>query len=88
MTVKFGPAGLGGIKKAISNLEIYHELGLRACEIAFTYSIYIKEKEDAVKIKKAAKKYKIKLSIHAPYWINLNSDDKEKVKKSKEKIFW
>ena len=86
MTVKFGPAGLGGIKKAISNLEIYHELGLRACEIAFTYSIYIKEKEDAVKIKKAAKKYKIKLSIHAPYWINLNSHDKEKVKKSKERI--
>ena len=86
MTVKFGPAGLGGVKEAVENLKRYSELGLKACEIAFTYSIYIKEKEDAVKIKKAAKKYKIKLSIHAPYWINLNSDDKEKVKKSKERI--
>jgi deoxyribonuclease-4 len=86
MTVKFGPAGLGGVKEAISNLEIYSKLGLRACEIAFTYSIYIKEKQDAIKIGKAAKKYGIKLSIHAPYWINLNSEDKEKVRKSRERI--
>ena len=86
MTVKFGPAGLGGVKEAVENLKRYSELGLKACEIAFTYSIYIKEKEDAVKIRKAAKKYRIKLSVHAPYWINLNSDDKEKVKKSRERI--
>ena len=86
MTVKFGPAGLGGVKGAVENLKRYSELGLKACEIAFTYSIYIKKKEDAVKIGKAAKKYGIKLSAHAPYWINLNSDDKEKVKKSKERI--
>jgi len=86
MSIKFGPAGLRGVKEAISNLELYHKLGLRACEIAFTYSIYIKEKEDAVKIGKAAKKLGIMLSIHAPYWINLNSEDKEKLRKSKERI--
>jgi deoxyribonuclease-4 len=86
MPVKFGPAGIGGVKEAISNLEIYHKLGLKACEIAFTYSIYIKEKEDAVKIGRAAKKFGIILSIHAPYWLNLNSEDKEKVRKSRERI--
>jgi len=86
MTIKFGPAGLGGVKDAISNLEMYHELGLKACEIAFTYGIYIKKKEDALKIGKAAKKLGIKLSIHAPYWINLNSKDKGKIEKSKERI--
>ena len=86
MTVKFGPAGLGGVKEAISNLEIYSKLGLRACEIAFTYSIYIKKKQDALKIGKAAKKYGIQLSIHAPYWLNLNSEDKKKVRKSRERI--
>jgi deoxyribonuclease-4 len=86
MTVKFGPAGLGGVKEAVENLKRYSELGLKACEIAFTYSIYIKKKEDAAKIRHAAKKYGIRLSVHAPYWINLNSDDKEKVKKSKERI--
>jgi deoxyribonuclease IV len=86
MPIKFGPAGLGSIKDAIENLEEYHKLGLRACEIAFTYGAYIKKKEDAVKIGKAAKKLGISLSIHAPYWINLNSVEKEKVEKSKERI--
>jgi len=86
MAIKFGPSGLGSVKDAISTLKKYKELGFQACEIAFTYSIYIKRKEDALKIGEAAKKLGIKLSIHAPYWINLNSDDKEKIKKSKERI--
>jgi len=86
MSIKFGPAGLGGVRDAVSNLEEYHKLGLKACEIAFTYGIYIKHKEDAIKIKKAAEKYDIKLSIHAPYWINLNSLECVKVERSKERI--
>jgi len=86
MTIKFGPAGLGGVKEAISNLEKYHNLGLKVCEIAFTYGVYIKNKQDAEKIRKAAEKFDIQLSIHAPYWINLNSADEEKIKKSKERI--
>lgn len=84
--VAFGPAGIGPVKEAISNLEMYHKLGLKACEIAFTYGIYIKEKEDAIKIGKKAKELGIKLSIHAPYWINLNSLDKKKVEESKKRI--
>lgn len=86
MPIKFGPAGIGGVKDAISNLEKYHDLGLKACEIAFTYSVYIKNKEDAIKIGKAAKKLDIKLSIHAPYWINLNSTEKIKIEQSKQRI--
>jgi len=86
MAIKFGPAGLGAVKKAISNLEEYHRLGLKACEIAFTYGIYIKKKEDALEIGKAAKKLGISLSIHAPYWINLNSATQEKIHKSKLRI--
>lgn len=85
MTIYFGPAGIGPVKDAISNLEKYHELGLRACEIAFTYNIYIKE-QDAIAIGKKAKELGIKLSIHAPYWINLNSADKKKVEESKKRI--
>ena len=86
MSVKFGPAGLGSVKDAVSNLEKYHKLGLRACEIAFTYGVYIKNKSDAVKIGDEAKRLGIQLSIHAPYWINLNSADKEKIEQSKERI--
>lgn len=86
MAIKFGPAGLGGVKQAVSNLEMYHKLGLKACEIAFTYGVYIKDKQDAKKIGKVAKKLGIKLSIHAPYWVNLNSKDKKKIEQSKQRI--
>ncbi|MDE1848729.1 MAG: TIM barrel protein [Nanoarchaeota archaeon] len=86
MTIIFGPAGLGPVKEAISNLEKYHDLGLRACEIAFTYGAYIKNKEDAEAIGKKAKELRIKLSIHAHYWINLNSEEKEKIEQSKQRI--
>jgi deoxyribonuclease-4 len=85
MNIHFGPAGLGPVKDAISNLEEYHKLGLKACEIAFTYGVYIKEK-DALSIKQAADKLNIKLSIHAPYWINLNSKEKIKQKQSMHRI--
>jgi deoxyribonuclease-4 len=37
-------------------------------------------------IRKAAEKLNIKLSIHAPYWINLNSKDKKKIEQSKHRI--
>ena len=86
MEIKFGPAGIGGVKEAISNLEKYKSLGLEACEIAFTYGIYIKNQRDAEEIKEASKKLGIELSIHAPYWINLNSEEKEKIEKSKQRI--
>jgi deoxyribonuclease IV len=83
--IRFGPAGIGGVKEAISNLEMYHKLGLKACEIAFTYGVYLNESQ-AKEIGKKAKELDIQLSIHAQYWINLNSIDKEKTKKSKERI--
>ncbi len=86
MKIRIGPSGLGPIKEAISNLEHYHKLGLTACEIAFTYGAYIKNKSDAEEIGERAKQLNISLSIHAPYWINLNSDDASKIKKSKERI--
>ena len=86
MTIVFGPSGLGGVKEAISNLEEYHKLGFGACEISFTYGPYIKSEEDARVIGEAAERLGIKLSIHVPYWINLNSKESGKVEKSKERI--
>jgi deoxyribonuclease IV len=86
MNIHFGPAGLGPVKEASSNLEEYNKLGLSACEIAFTYGVYIKDKKDAETIGKDAKKLNIKLSIHAHYWINLNSKEKRKVEESKKRI--
>ena len=86
MKIKFGPAGLGGVKEAEKVLEEYHKLGFRACEIAFTYSVYIKNKEDAERIGKKAKELGISLSIHASYFVNLNSAEKEKREATKKRI--
>ncbi len=85
MTIRFGPAGLGGRKEAIGNLQEFKKKGISACEIAFTYSVYLRP-EDARPIGKEAKKLNIKLSIHAPYWINLNSVEKKKIEQSKKRI--
>lgn len=85
MAIKFGPAGLGPVKTAFEFLEEYHKLGLEACEISFTYQIYIKP-EDAKRIGKKAKELGISLSVHAPYFINLNSEEKAKREASKKRI--
>ena len=69
--VRFGPTGLGSVKDAVSNLEMFHEMGLEAVEVAFTYGAYIKNKDDGLKIGKAAKRLGVFLSIHAPYYVNL-----------------
>jgi len=84
--IRFGPAGLGGVKEAEDRLEDYSKKGLKACEIAFTYGAYIKNKEDAIRIAKKARELDIKLSIHAHYWINLNSKEKKKIEESKQRI--
>lgn len=86
MGIVFGPAGLGGVKGAEGVLETYHAKGLQACEIAFTYGVYIKKKEDAIRIGKKAKELGISLSIHASYFVNLNSAEKEKREATKKRI--
>jgi deoxyribonuclease-4 len=90
MTIRFGPAGLGAkLENAAASLERYHKMGIRACEIPFTYGIFIKEDKHGKEIKEikdAVKKFDIKLSIHAPYWLNLNSKEKEKIQASKKRI--
>jgi deoxyribonuclease IV len=83
--IVFGPSGLGPVASASKILELMKKQGILACEIAFTYGVYIK-KEDAIEIGKKAKELRIFLSIHAPYYINLNSDDKKKIFMSKKRI--
>ena len=86
MTLSIGPAGLGPTKTSCETLEQYHKLGFRACELAFTHSIYIKKEEDAERIGKKARSLGVVLSIHAPYYINLNSEDDSKREASKARI--
>jgi deoxyribonuclease-4 len=61
-------------------------LGLDALEIEFVQSVNMKE-EKAHLVRKAAKKFEVSLSVHAPYYINLNSEDDDIIAASKERIF-
>lgn len=85
MKIRFGPAGLGPVKTAPGVLEDYHKKGFKACEIAFTYSNYIKP-EQTKPIADKAKKLDIELTIHGSYFINLNAAEKEKLEASKKRI--
>ena len=84
--IKFGPTGVGSVKDIISNLEKFTEMGFEAAEVLFTYGAYIKNKEDGLKIGEAVKRLGIFLSIHAPYYVNLNSKEPEKIESSKKRI--
>lgn len=85
MKISFGPSGVGPVKEIIDNLNKFNKLGLKACEVPFTYGIYIKENE-AREIGEVVKKLGIKMSIHAPYYVNLNSEEKKKLFLSKKRI--
>ncbi len=69
----------GGVK-AVS------KLGLQAMEIAFVRNVYLNS-ENAKEVGKVARKFNVKLSIHAPYFINLCSTDKKVLESSKRRIF-
>jgi len=81
--IRIGPAGTGG--SVILGLKKIKELGLNACEIEFTYGIKMNN-ETASQVGELAESLGIKLSVHAPYFLNLNSTDKRKLKASKKRI--
>ena len=84
MRVYIGPGGIGSEYEA--NFKSFAEAGFGCAEVAFTHSIYMKSNKVAEKVGEAAKKFKIDLSVHCPYYINLISDDKMKIGASKKRI--
>jgi deoxyribonuclease IV len=82
--IKLGPAGSGGLGN-IECIKKIKELGLDAMEVSFTYGVRMTD-EKAREIGKTAKELGILLSVHAPFYINLASNDKEKVAASKKRI--
>lgn len=82
--IKLGPAGTSGLGYP-NGLIHCKELGLDALEVEFTHSVHM----DNAKAKlagEAAKKIKLDLSVHAPYYINLASEEKAKITASKKRI--
>ncbi len=85
MQVFIGPAGIPLALKGKSTLEALDyisKIGLNALEIEFVRKIYLKER-DAKILGKKAEELGIRLSIHAPYFLNLASEREVVVKRSK-----
>lgn len=76
-----GTAGLGYDK----GLEKVSELGLGALEVEFTHGVNMSS-STAKAVGSTAKRLGVALSCHAPYFINLASNEKAKVKASKGRI--
>ena len=70
---KSTPARPGGSVGAILRLK---ELGLGALELGWVNAVRVSEASCAV-IKETAQTQDIAISVHAPYFINLNADDEE-----------
>ena len=84
----FGTAGIPMSAKGTdtaTGIKAVRDLGLDAMELEFVQSVNI-SKENAPKIKAVAEKEGIVLTCHAPYYINLNAVEAEKVEASKKRL--
>jgi deoxyribonuclease-4 len=70
---------------SLSGIKRVHELGLGCMELEFVRGVKMKE-ETARKVSILAKERGIGLSVHAPYYINLNGEGETRLK-SRERIF-
>lgn len=87
--IRFGPAGIPvscESNNTVYGIECCHKVGLNAMEMEFVHGVKLKEKS-AEEAKKVSEKFNVILSSHAPYYINLCSDDELKGKRSKHHIF-
>jgi len=84
----FGTAGIPlstPKKNSVAGILRVRELGLDAMELEFVRGVKM-SLETAQEIKRVAEENNIVLTVHAPYYINLNSDDPVKVKESIDRI--
>ncbi len=86
--VRFGSAGIphqceGGTLEAI---ECSRGLGLGAMELEFVRGIYLNEKS-LRELRQEAEKFDVRLSAHAPYWVNCCSTEKKKQETTLRNLF-
>lgn len=87
-TIRFGTVGspqttnASGTPAAVAHIRA---LGLDHLEIAWVQSVRVSD-ETCAEIKSAGEKHKVTISIHAPYYINLNSQTSELMAKSDERL--
>ena len=83
-----GPAGIpAGCKvgSTLDGIRYVHEIGLDAMEVEFVRGVHMGAAM-AKDCGEAAGKLGVKLSVHAPYFINLSSAEAEKITASQKRI--
>jgi deoxyribonuclease IV len=81
LSFQFGTVGspIGTPKKpggSVGAIEFSRSIGLNTLELGWVQSVRVTEKTCAA-IKEKAAEQDVALSVHAPYFINLNADDEE-----------
>jgi deoxyribonuclease-4 len=88
MGLWIGPAGVPTVSKersTLGGLKTVSELNLNAMEVEFVRRVGMSN-ELAREVGELAEKSGIRLSVHAPYFINLCSLEEEKLEASKKRI--
>ena len=70
----------------IDGIKRIAELGLGCMEIEFVQGVRMSQ-ESAIQVRETAAKANIKLTAHAPYFINFNAHEPEKIKASQERLW-
>jgi len=85
--MRFGTAGVPNCSRdrsTIGGILTIKEIGLNAMEVQFVRGVKMKL-DVARKVDEVARELDVKLSVHAPYYINMNSEG-EKLKESIERL--
>lgn len=83
-----GPAGIphtSSKRNTLEGVKVVKDLGLNAMEVEFVQGVKMSE-EMAEKVGKLASELGVRLSVHAPYAINLCSEDEAKIEASKKRL--
>ena len=82
--IRIGPAGSSGLGN-LKGVAKCAEMGMDCMEVEFTYGVRM-DLKSAREVGKLARQRGIRLSVHAPYYINLASEEREKLAASKKRI--
>ncbi len=83
--------GTGGVphstpkRSSLAGIRQIRELGLDCMELAFVRRVAMGEKT-ASEVRQTTEEHEVRLSVHAPYYVNLNSPEANKVRASRQRI--
>jgi deoxyribonuclease-4 len=86
--LRFGTAGIPACSKGTTTVEgirALAKLGLDAMELEFVQSVHMSE-QGALEASRVAQEHDIALTVHAPYYLNLNARDQKTLAASRKRI--